>query len=551
MVTLDDFADLTAAEIGLIDHLRRGEPGVFFASPSLPPANASHGLQIRASLIRALILRQVTNVPLPERGLRIQGAYIHGDGPLQAETPGLDLEGATLQGDLALIACQIPDKVVLRSADVGNLILNRSRFDASLSADRLLARGDVFLRGITSAGEIRFLRAQLGGDLDCEGAWLKSTGYALSADRLSARGSIFLSGISAVGEIRLAGAQVGGNLDCEGAKLNGKGCSLTCEGAKIGGVWYWRIGACGLGVIDMTAAEIGSICDEPGCWPPEILLDRCRYGAFIGKGVDGAQRIDWLSRQKPQKYGDEFWPQPYEECARALREAGHGADARIVLIEKERLQREARRRRLQAELEDWRKKRKVAGIVSGVRPFTDRVIGTWLRLQTARVWDALLGEAVAYGRRPGKAAVWLAAFLLLGWLIFARAAGFGEIKPNLPQIQRAPEWVACGQAEGAAIAGLPAEAASGRARAGETQLACFLRQPEALAYPRFAPLIYSADTLLPIVSLEMQSYWIPDDSKPIGAVARFYLWVHIFAGWGLTLLAVAGFSGLIKTDNTR
>lgn len=94
-------------------------------------------------------------------------------------------------------------------------------------------------------------------------------------------------------------------------------------------------------------------------------------------------------------------------------------------------------------------------------------------------------------------------------------------------------------------------AIAGKARPEETQLDCFLRQPEAAAYPRFDPLIYSADTLLPIVSLEMQSYWIPDDRKPIGKTARLYLWLHIFAGWGLTLLAVAGFSGLIKTDNTK
>ncbi|MFC3529595.1 hypothetical protein ACFOMH_15565, partial [Paracoccus mangrovi] len=127
---------------------------------------------------------------------------------------------------------------------------------------------------------------------------------------------------------------------------------------------------------------------------------------------------------------------------------------------------------------------------------------------------------------------------------------FGEIKPNLPQIQRAPEWIACSTEQGTTVANTT-PAIAGKARPDETQLDCFLRQPEAAAYPRFNPLIYSADTLLPIVSLEMQSYWIPDDRKPIGKTARLYLWLHIFAGWGLTLLAVAGFSGLIKTDNTK
>ncbi|MCB1330698.1 MAG: hypothetical protein KDK28_15240, partial [Maritimibacter sp.] len=101
---------------------------------------------------------------------------------------------------------------------------------------------------------------------------------------------------------------------------------------------------------------------------------------------------------------------------------------------------------------------------------------------------------------------------------------------------RAAEWVDC---------------APGRdLNTGTSQLACFLDQPEAKSYPAFSPLIYSADTLLPIVDLEMQGYWIPDDQlEPWGAMGRYYLWFQIFMGWALSLLAVAGFSGLIRTDS--
>ena len=61
-------------------------------------------------------------------------------------------------------------------------------------------------------------------------------------------------------------------------------------------------------------------------------------------------------------------------------------------------------------------------------------------------------------------------------------------------------------------------------------------------------LIYSADTLLPVVSMEMQDFWLPDERDGFGWWARVYLWVHIAVGWALSLAAVAGFSGLIKTD---
>jgi hypothetical protein len=126
-------------------------------------------------------------------------------------------------------------------------------------------------------------------------------------------------------------------------------------------------------------------------------------------------------------------------------------------------------------------------------------------------------------------------FLLLGWFIFALAGGHGAIKPNTPVILRADEWVQC-DPKGAHRA------------AGETQLACFLRQSQALSYPRFNAFVYSADTLLPIVSLEMQGFWIPDDAVWRGWLARYYLWFHITVGWALSLLAVAGFSGLVKSD---
>lgn len=54
----------------------------------------------------------------------------------------------------------------------------------------------------------------------------------------------------------------------------------------------------------------------------------------------------------------------------------------------------------------------------------------------------------------------------------------------------------------------------------------------------------------PVVSLEVQGFWIPDDTAPGAGWARGYLWLHIALGWGLSLLAVAGFSGLIRIDST-
>lgn len=262
----------------------------------------------------------------------------------------------------------------------------------------------------------------------------------------------------------------------------------------------------------MTATKLGEIVDDPTCWPGEILLDRCRYGAFTAGPTDAASRLRWLALQKPENYGIDFWPDPYEHCARVLREMGHGGDARDILIAKERLQRQARRTRLRRE---------------GKEPVA----------QVLAVADGLLRLTTNYGRQPLLAFAWLAVFWLFGALIFFDAAFRGEIKPNLPQIQRAAEWVDC------------ADDGPRRRASHAHQLACFEAQPEARSYPGFNALFYAADTLFPVVALDVQSYWIPDDRKPFGKYARWYLWFHILAGWALTLLAVAGFSGLIKTDS--
>jgi hypothetical protein len=86
-----------------------------------------------------------------------------------------------------------------------------------------------------------------------------------------------------------------------------------------------------------------------------------------------------------------------------------------------------------------------------------------------------------------------------------------------------------------------------RALPHETQLECFLRQPETRSYPRFSAAVYALDTLLPVVSLGMDDYWSPDETKRWGALGRVYVWCQILIGWALTFLAVAGFSGLVKT----
>jgi hypothetical protein len=330
---------------------------------------------------------------------------------------------------------------------------------------------------------------QLDGDL----AALKAEfvagkdGIAFAADRVELGGSVFLHETHVQGDVVFTSAKIKRTLQTDGSTLL-DGC------------------------LALTAAQIGEIVDNESGWPLSIKLDRCHYGAFIlESATDAEARIRWLSLQDGAYPPGTFHPQPWEECARVLREAGHTGDARKILIEKEHRQRKARRAQLRREY-----------------LFEDAYL--------AAVRDAILRVTIRYGRQPLLAFAWLFGMLVLGATIFDRTADIGAIKPNLPQVLRAGEWVEC--------------ADGGKRRGGHaTQVDCFLSQPEAASYPRFNAFMYAADTLFPVVSFEVQAYWLPDDRTPPGAWARAYLWVHITAGWALTLLAVAGFSGLVKSDS--
>ena len=509
-VTLKDFLNLRPAEARLVNWIRAGDREGCVISPGVPPEDAPEDVRLRASFVRYLALGGCDACRPSEKGLLVAGAYIEGDGREWAETRGLDLEGCRLPGDLVLLACRFPDLLLLRGAEGRNFNLSGSHLMVGTSASRLEAKGSVFLRDVTATGTVRLLGARLGGSLEADGATFTAVGEddAFSADRLEVGGSVFLRGMQAEGLVSFPSARIERSLQ-------------TDDETRL------------LGTLNLRAARIGEIVDHPDGWPKTIALDRCSYGAFVRTSPTNAEtRIRWLSLQDGAYPPGTFHPQPWEECARALREGGHSGAARTILIEKERRQRKAKRTRVWQALEAARTERDAAPRAMGFAPGNDRVVTLWWQLLFHRVWDAILGAVVGYGRKPQNAAIWLGVFWLVGAVIFGHAGGHGAIKPSDPKIQIEAIWKDCHDSAG-----------------HRTQYDCFMEKAEVTAYPRFNALIYSADTLLPVISFEMQSYWLPDDRTIRGTWVRRYLWVHIVMGWALTLLAVAGFSGLVKSDS--
>lgn len=128
---------------------------------------------------------------------------------------------------------------------------------------------------------------------------------------------------------------------------------------------------------------------------------------------------------------------------------------------------------------------------------------------------------------------WLAAIWLIGAAVFWFAAREGAMRPTERAAAVSAGWTTCVAAVGADAPGATS---------------CFLASADGRFYPAFQPLIYSAETLLPVVNLEQRAFWTPDPVGWLGWWTRGYLWVHTLAGWALGLLAIAGFSGLVKSD---
>lgn len=467
------------------------------------------------------------------------------------------LLGATLGGDLSCSEARFRAEKDARG--------NRGN---ALHADRLIAKGSVFLRNVDATGQVRLLGARLGGNLSCVGAKFRAEkdaegnpGDALNAAMLEAAGGAYLrDGFEATGKVWLVGAKLGGDLDCVDATFHAVrdvsgnlGSALAADGIETGGSVFLRRGVLS-GRAVITSAQIGGNLDcrgahdggdggvkldlrgtrvegvflapapiRSGGWialdgahvrafdvctralavPTKVRLNRFTYDGLVGESVD-VPVADWLAFLAKQYRDDDpadFYPQPYEQLAKVLREAGHGEEARTVLIEKERRQRAALLERAPLE---------ARGLL--------------------RLRDRVLWHTMRYGRQPLRAALWLTIFWAFGTVVFFGASDFGAIKPNNPVTLRSEEWVDC------------------RAVEGRARVTCFEATDRGASYPRFNALIYSADALVPIVSLEMQEYWIPDEATLRGQWARWYLWLHIALGWALSLLAVAGFSGLVKSD---
>lgn len=402
-------------------------------------------------------------------------------------------EGARLAGEVCLRHAVIGGGLYLAGAVVAN------PGGTAVRAPRLEAAKGVFLgRGFTADGEVNLAHARVGRHVFLDGAVLRNAGgNAFRAEGCAVDGDIDARGLDAAGTVELADARVGGAVRFEAATLSAPGGrALHASGIHVGTVLNLCEGFTARGRIALTSARMGSrlclnrgsvdapgamalrcwrasapelvlstaapiqgrvslqyasfgiIRDDPATWPAELLLNGLAYD-ILDPALPAGRRLDWLSRDP-----DGNPPQPYQQLAANYRSVGGDSDARLILLARQKARR-------------------------SVLP--------WY----ARAWGTVQDITVGYGYRPTRAALWLAALLALGTIVFAIA---------------------------------PPEPFTG------TQV------------PAFNPLIYTLNLLLPVVDFGQARAYDPQGPE------QWFSYILIAAGWTLATAVAAGIIRVLQRE---
>ncbi|GII61532.1 oxidoreductase [Sphaerisporangium krabiense] len=319
-----------------------------------------------------------------DRPINLHGARLRQFTLVTCSFPGLDATTAQIEGSLVLADCTITGRTELPGARVsGAVILDGSRLEG-LDATGLQVGTDIVARprhdGIpfSCRGRLDIKRANVGGSVLFEGAALSHPGRtALSAMDLTV-GAIMncCEGFAVDGKIDLSFADVRSKVCFKEAHLGNPGdVALRARHLKAD-EFVLPVTAPVDGHVDLRHARIGVIRDDRATWPATLSQDGLVYQA-LEPHLPAARRLDWVARD-PAGY----LPHAYEQLAATYRRLGQDADARTVLLAKQR------RRR---------------GTV-GPLP---------------RLWGYLQDLTAGYGYRPLRAAAWLAVLLAAGAVFFA------------------------------------------------------------------------------------------------------------------------------------
>lgn len=627
VVQLRDDDLLTPAELALIDAASRGESATI--SQTVPNLKSPHVL-IRAALLRYLILGGCKDFRTQPSGVTVNGAWIGGRldlrftkayGPIdlyncyvaeraelvQLQADGLAIVGATLvdginasrlrvTGNVTLNGSRSEGKISLSGAEIGGHLSCvraslRKPGGSALKAQGMTVSSSVLLEGTVTEGMVSFLGAQIGGQLVCIGSdFSNMDGHALQAQSARIQGDVLMCYASCSGEVSFLGAEIGGVFDCSQATLRKpNGLALNAQRLVLKEGFVWRRIQGLSGTVDLTSAHVGDLWDDPESWAQvdTLFLSGFLYDHLHGR-IDVDDRLAWLKKGAVSRR--EFYPQPYEQLAKLLRDTGHRSDARAIMVAKEKEQRRAARMRWHAERQ-WRRDLVAASRMDDAartdaitaltvrrptdenlsrlamlypvdtdKPFTEPMTlqlaqqqfraeqrGFILRKKLSSIGsviaDRIFGLVVGYGHKPERSFYMLVILIAVGWFLADRAWKDGDFAPTIGPVLMSQGWQSL--ATDVRITN-PAQVWSDK----------FMLSPDGVPiltegrdYETFHPVAYAVDVVVPIISLGQEASWAPSTTRgPWGWWLWWVRWFLTALGWIVTAIGAAAVTGVIRRD---
>jgi hypothetical protein len=370
----------------------------------------------------------------------------------------------------------------------------------AINADGIKVEGHVFMRHgrnpFVAYGEVFLINAAIGQDLDCSGGQvLNGSGHALSADRVKVKGSVFLRNeFRAEGDVRFPGANIGGDLRCTGGLLdNGTGISLNASGVFVGGSVFCDNDFHSSGEVDLSGATVIKTLH----WfkvnqPSDVTTLDLRSSDIRTLHFGLAKDLPARLLLHGLAYAD-FIEEHGEELRDVAdrRRAAPDLQCLLQFLEKQP----------EFSPQPYEQLAKVLRAAGDEETAKSILIAKSRRTNDAEkslpvktfywAWDKVSG----FGYQPLIAVYWLSGFIVVGVVFFE----LGYLRGVLVEEQK--------------------------------DAAAFVD------YPKFNPLAYSIESFVPVLSLSVAKYWLPSPARGRwGRVLRWYLWIHIFAGWAFAAL---------------
>jgi len=356
-----------------------------------------------------------------------------------------------------------------------------------------------------SVGAVELDGAVIGGNLLCDGGhFTNPDNLAIVLDGATIAGSVLMTPFEisdtvqtpdqeaayrakfrADGLVSLVAAHVGGSVVVDHATFGGKTTEqhgFVAAATNINDLLVMhKLNLEHGAIVNLSGASARTLLDDEQSWPApgKLSLDGFDYRAIATDSPRKASiRLKWLGLQPG------FYPQPYRQLAKVMREGGNDAGAVTVLIA----------------MEDSRLANS----------------GTFWR-----IWGGFLKGTIGYGHRPLLTLFWSLTVVLLGWAFAAMGARTGVMRPTWPE--SVPHSLEASYEEFHPLI---------------YSLDVFLPfvdlhqehywWPDARASGHFA--------------------LFGHDMRISGRILRYYLWLQVIAGWLLSAIFVAGVTGLLRNN---